>query len=120
MSDDRVPDGYSDMLVLDLQPSLHALTRLNLIMDRWEISELVSCSHACSARKEMSDFSCACNALLIESCYTDECEVIQEESLLIARGRNRIASAWTEPFRLVHAREGTDHKIGEKQHEYCT
>ncbi len=144
MSDDRVPDGYSDMLVLDLQPSLHALTRLNLIMDRWEISELVSCSHACSARKEMSDFSCACNALLIESCYTNEHKVIHEESLLIVRGRrtnmkvpllqkgnllspsfylttrNRTAGTWTEPFRLVHAREGTDHKIGEKQHEYCT
>ncbi len=34
--------------------------------------------------------------------------------------RNRTAGTWTEPFRLVHAREGTDHKIGEKQHEYCT
>jgi hypothetical protein len=89
MPDDIVPDEYSDILVIDLQPSLHALTRLNLIMDRREISELVSCSHACSGRKEMSDFSCACNALLIASCYTDECEVIQEESLLIAREGGR-------------------------------
>jgi hypothetical protein len=92
----------------------------------------------------MSDFSCACNALLIASCYTDEYKVIHEESLLIVRERrtgmkvpllqkgnllppslyltkrNSKASAWTEPSRLVHAREGTGEKIGEKQHEYCT
>ncbi len=85
MSDDRVPYGYSDMLVLDLQPSLHTLARLNLISDRREISELVSCSPACCARKEMSDFSCVCNGLLIESCYTHEYKVIHEESLLIVR-----------------------------------
>jgi streptogramin lyase len=30
MPDDVVPDGYGDVLVIDLQPSLHALIRLNL------------------------------------------------------------------------------------------
>src|SRR5260370_39271235 len=93
---------------------------LHLIMDRWEISELVSGSHACSARKEMSVFSCACNALLIASCYTDECEEIQEESLLVTPERNKTAGTWTEPYRLVHAREGTREKIGGKQPDYFT
>jgi hypothetical protein len=32
----------------------------------------------------------------------------------------RTASAWTEPSHLVHAKEGTGQKIGEKPHEYCT
>jgi len=73
MLDDRVPEGYSDR---DRPPTLSALTRLNLIMDRWEISELVSCSPACSASKEMNDFLFVCNALLIESCYTNEHKVI--------------------------------------------
>ena len=76
MPDDIVLDEYSDLLVIDLQPSFHALTRLNLIMDRWEISELVSCSPAWSASKEMNDFLFVCNALLIESCYTNEHKVI--------------------------------------------
>lgn len=35
------------------------------------------------SRKHMSVFLCACNVLLIESCYTDECEMIQERSLVV-------------------------------------
>jgi hypothetical protein len=86
----------------------------------------------------MNDFSCVCNALLIESCYTHEYKVIQEESLLIVRERktgmkvlllhkgnllppslslttrNSKASAWTEPSHLIHLKEGTGYQRGKE------
>jgi hypothetical protein len=45
----------------------------------------VATVRACSKMYSMSLFSYVCNALHIRFCYTDECEVIHEESLLIAR-----------------------------------
>ena len=36
MPDDVVPDGYGNVLVIDLQPSIHALMRLNLATGKRE------------------------------------------------------------------------------------
>lgn len=37
MPDDVIPDGYGNLLVIDLQPSIHALIRLNLATGKREI-----------------------------------------------------------------------------------
>jgi hypothetical protein len=65
----------------------------------------------------MSDFSCACNALLIESCYTDECEVIQEESLLTVRERRTSMKVPLLQKGNLLAPFLTSHK--EKQNSWC-